>query len=1067
MYRKIYIILFFANLITLQVFAQGHVVKGKVIDDQGVVLPGVTIVEVDDNDRVVKGSISDINGNYMMEVSSPQATIKFSFIGYETVTEEVNGRTNIDVTISSGALAIDEVVIVAAGNSTSLTNINPRDRTGSSVEVDMSDMKNMSVTSVDDALQGQVAGLDILSGGSPGSGSSIVIRGLGGLGNSQPLIVVDGIVQKVSTSNIDLASADAEDIGTLVSIAPEDIKSIRVLKDAAETAVWGAQGANGVLEIETLRGSRGKTRFDVSYKKSYSIEPPHIPMLDGDEYVMLQQEMWHNSRGIFDLPPEIANDRDNVDYFNYAQNTDWIKEVTRVGEIVDYGFRMTGGGDKTTYFSSVNYQNNLGTVMNTANKRLTTRINIDYRISNRLSLNTQINYVNIYKDDNYKAPGNRNLRSMAFIKAPNMSVYEYDTKGNLTGDYFNPINNYQGNGKSFYNPVAISELSDNDRATNDFQTNFVLRFRVNDWLTFRETVSFQFGNTRSAQFLPYTAIGTRWLDANNNYALERNSTGILLTTRSSALLSLINTSDHLLSGTFLWETNQNSDEWIQTATGNGPSISITDPAANTTKNQISSSSSNVNSVGGLGQILYKYLDRHIFQINARMDANSKFGEAFRWGFFPSISYAWRFSEEGFIKQLGILGDSKLRVSYGRTGRSNLKAYDRHGYYSDAGGSYMYNQTLVPIQVELERLKWETVNMFNIGTDLSALRGRLYLTVEYYNKETQDMLWPDYNLPNSSGYSLLKQYNEGELRNRGWEFNTRMVLIRKKDLDLSLNFNIYNNRNSFIKFPSNLLTERNTELGNGAYPLKAIEGTPVGSFFGFRYLGVYPTTADAVARNRDGSTKFDANGDPIYMNYNGIYQFEGGDAKYQDVNFDGIIDLNDVVYLGDSNPDLAGGFGANMKYKGVTLNAQFMFRSGFQIVNEIAMDTETLSDRNNQSTAALHRWRRSGQDFPGMLPRAYLNHPANNLGSDRYVENGDFIRLNSLSLSYSFGKNMLKRLNMRSFEVSLIGRKLLTFTNYTGQDPEIRTNIDDPFWFGTDNGLVPPPSIYAINFMMGF
>ncbi len=1079
--QKLLSLLIFLAISTVAVNAQGHVVRGKVIDDQGLEIPGVTVFEVDANDRVMSGMITDYAGNYSMEFSSASAKVKFSFIGYETIAEDVNGRTIIDITMRSEAQALDEVVVVGTRATTSLTGVAERDRTGSSVTIDMEDLRMLSGSSAADALQGQVAGLDIVGGGSPGSGSSIVIRGLGSLGNSNPLIVVDGIIQKVSTGNIDLAAADAEDIGMLVSVAPEDIKSIRVLKDAAETAVWGSQGANGVLEIETRRGKKGKAQFDFTYKKSILVEVPTIPLLNGDEYVMLQQEMWHNARGIFDLPPEIANDKDYVDYFNYAQNTDWIGEITRIGEIDDVGFSVSGGGDKTTVYTSVNYQNNIGTVVNTANKRLTSRINIDYRISNRLTLNTQINYVNIYKDDNWSysriEDGRRidyNIRRMAYIKSPNMAIYEYDSKGALTGEYFNPINSYQGDGETYYNPVAMGDLSDRDRATDRFQTNFGLRFRINDWLTLREIVSFQFDNAQSSIFIPYTASGNRWLNSDNNFAWERNVTGTLFTTRTTALFSPIRTNFHSLSGTLLWETNQNSDEWIQTANGNGPSVYITDPAAYSTKNGIRSFSSIKNSVGGLGQILYKIKDRYIFQANARLDANSKFGETFRWGLFPSVSYAWRFSEESFMKRLGIFGDSKLRVSYGRTGRSDVGAYDRHGYYSDAGSgadgvssAYLEMSTLIPIQVELERLKWETVDMFNIGIDLAMFKDRWSFTVEYYNKETSDMLWKNYILPSSSGYSSLKQYNEGGLRNRGWEANTRVVVVRKRDLNFSLNFNIYNNENLFTEFPDNLITERNTELGNGAYPLKAEVGTPVGSFFGFRYLGVYPTTADAVARNADGSKKMDGNGKPIYMNYNGIYQFEGGDAIYQDINHDGIIDLNDVVYLGDSNPDFAGGFGANASYKRIRFSTQLLFRMGFQIVNEIAMDTETLSDRNNQSTAALLRWRRPGDDYPGMLPRAYLNHPANNLGSDRYVENGDFIRLNSLSISYALGRRTLERLKLRKFEVGFIGRKLLTFTKYTGQDPEIRNNMQDPFWIGTDNGLVPPPRVYAVNVVIGF
>jgi TonB-linked SusC/RagA family outer membrane protein len=1079
----------FITLSILDASAQGHVVRGKIVDETGLTVPGATVVEVDANDRIINGSITDIDGNYTLKFTSPNAVVKFSFIGYKTISEELNGRTVIDVQLELDSETIDEVVIRGSKISSSITGVSERDKTGSSVRIEMAEIKSAAVTSVGDALQGQIAGLDIMGGGSPGSGSSIVIRGLGSLGSSNPLIVVDGIVQKVSTSDIDLGSADTEDIGMLVSISPEDIKSVRVLKDAAETAIWGSQGANGVIEIETLTGTRGKTRFDFTYKKSLSIQAPTIPMLNGDEYIMLQQEMYHNKDGFVILPNEIANDPDYVDYYNYAQNTDWIGEITQIGEIDDINFKLSGGGDKTTFFASVGFQNNIGTVMNTANKRLTSRINLNYRISERLTLDTKISYVNIYKDDNWSyskdlsdmegGKENITIRRMAYIKSPNMAIYDHNSEGVKSDQYFNPLYSYQGDGSEYYNPYAVGMLSDNDRANNNFQTNFNLKFLVNDWLILRETVSFQYINTKNIKFLPYTALGARWLDGGNNWASEKNASGTLLTTRTTALLTPVKTDNHFLSGTFLWETNQNSDEWIQTSTGNGPSVYLTDPAAgaiknridfdNSTRNNISSSSSSVNSVGALGQVLYKLKDKHIFNVNARLDANSKFGNTFRWGLFPSVSYAWRFSDETFVRDMGYVDDSKLRISYGRTGSSSVKAYDRHGIYSAAKGSgtYLNMPTLIPTQVELERLKWETSDMLNVGLDLSMFKERLNITAEYYDKKTSDMLWPKYKLPTSSGYAQLKQYNEGGLTNRGWELSLRVRAVKRKKLNITLNFNIFNNKNLFTSFPANLITERNTDLGNGNFPLKAVIGTPVGSFFGFRYLGVYPTTEDAVAHNSDGSVKIDSYGKPIPMNYNGEYQFEGGDAIYQDVNYDGTIDLNDVVYLGDSNADYAGGFGVNVKYKGFSFNSQFLYRLGYQIVNEIAIETESMSDKRNQSTAVLRRWRRPGQDFPGMLPRAYRAHPANNLGSDRYVEDGDFFRLNNLTINYTFSQKVLKKLHLRKLKVGFNGRKLFTVTKYTGQDPEVKTKMTNPFWIGTDNGMVPSPKVYAINVEVGF
>ena len=1055
------LLLLFITIFAVHANAQKHILRGMVSDETGGIA-GATIAELDANKRIVQGTITNIDGNYTIQLSSPNATIQYSFIGYKTVVEKVNGRSSINVTLSSDDQMVGEVVITAERSSVSFTGVSKRDQTGSSAVVKMDGMQGSVVTSVGDALQGQVAGLDIMGGGSPGSGSSIVIRGLGSLGGSNPLVVVDGVVQRVNTSGLDFGSADQEDIGMLVSIAPEDIKAVRVLKDAAETAIYGTQGANGVLEIETNKGSKGKTRFDVSYKKSLSFDPPTIPMLNGDEYVMLQQEMYHNRYGVINLPPEISNDIEYLDYYNYAQNTDWVKDITQTGEIDDFGFKLSGGGDKTSYYASVNYQNNIGTVKNTANKRFTTRINLGYDISTKLNLNTQISYVNIYKDDNWS-----NVRSMAYKKAPNMAIYEHTTDGQKTNEFFTPLTNYQGNGVTYFNPSAVVAFSDNDRANNDFQTNFTLRYKANSWLTLSEMVSFQFQNSKSMEFLPYTAIGASWLNPENNSSVESNSTGTLVTTQTRANFNPVNNKVHSLSGMLMLETNQNKDESIETSAGNGPSTVITDPAASPMRRGIKSGSSVENTVGLLVNIHYKLLDRHIFQFNMRTDASSRFGASSRWGSFPSASYAWRFSDEPFLSSLSFLNDGKFRVSYGLAGKSDVRAYDRHGLYSSTGkGAYMDIQSIIPTQAQLQRLQWETSTSLNVGLDLAFFDDRLEFTGEYYDKITENILWGNYKLPSSAGFDKLMQFNDGSIQNSGFEFSTYFTAVKEKDWNVRLNLNIYFNENKFLTFPANIIDE-STDITNGKYPVKAEIGKPVGSFFGFRYLGVYPTTADAVAHNADGSVKIDTYGKPIPMNYNGTYQFEGGDARYQDVNFDGVIDLNDVVYLGDSNPDFAGGFGFNVKYKRLQINGQFLYRYGYQIVNDVALTAESMSNKDNQSKAVLNRWRVSGQDFENIIPRAYVGHPANNLGSDRYVEDASFLRLNNVSLNYTFGPTVLKSLHLTSLQVGFQARKLMTFTNYTGQDPEVQLKKEDALWFGKDSGDVPPPIVTAININIGF
>ncbi len=1056
------LILCMVSFVTL-VNAQKHIVRGKVSDDMGEII-GATVVELDANERIIQGTITNIDGDFSIQVSSPKATIQCSYVGYKSVTEKVNGRAMIKIVLESDAIMMKDFVVEAAAVGASMTGVSKRDMTGSSALLTIANAGITTVSSIDEALQGQIAGLDVVGGGSPGSGASIAIRGLGSLSGSNPLIVVDGVVQRVNTSNLDFGSADQEDIGMMLSIAPEDIKSVRVLKDAAETALYGTRGANGVIEIETRQGKKGKTTFDVSYKKSLSYEPARIPMLNGDEYVMLQQEMYHNRYGVIDLPNEISNNIEYADYYNYAQNTDWVGDITRLGQIDDFGFTLSGGGDKTSYYASVNYQNNIGTVKNTANERITTRINLGYIISTKLKLNTQISYVNINKDDNW---GGGNVRSMAYKKAPNMSIYRYNTLGEKSNEFYTPLENYQGNGVTYFNPSAVVALSNADQTNRDFQTNFTLTYQANKWLSIREVISFQFQNSKRMEFLPYTAIGAKWTSLDNNSASEQNSTGTLVTSETLIKFEPIKTKRHNLNGIVMLSIDQDQDEFIFTSTGGSPSTYIIDPAASPLRDAINSGSSVLNSVGILTNVFYKFLDRHMFQFNVRADASSRFGASSRWGSFPSLSYAWRFSDEPFLKKYSFLSDSKLRFSYGLSGNSDVRAYDRHAIYASTGkGTYMDIQSIIPTQAQLQKLQWETSRQFNVGLDVSFLDNRFQLIAEYYDKITDNVLWPNYKLPSSTGYTSLKQYNDGSIENSGFEITTNITVIKKKDWNVKFNYNIYFNQNKFLSFPANIINQQ-TDISNGKYPVKAEIGKPVGAFFGFRYLGVYPTTADAVAHNADGSVKLNPYGNPIPMNYNGTYQFEGGDAIYQDVNHDGTIDLNDVVYLGDSNPDFAGGFGFTVKYKDFQFNASFLYRYGYKIVNQVALQAESMSNKDNQSSAVLNRWRVSGDDYPNMIPRAYQNHPANNLGSDRYVEDASYLRLNNIAVSYSLPTKISKMLNLRNLSLGIQLRKLFTLTNYTGQDPEVRLSKEDALWFGKDTGTVPSPIITALNLSLGF
>jgi hypothetical protein len=450
------------------------------------------------------------------------------------------------------------------------------------------------------------------------------------------------------------------------------------------------------------------------------------------------------------------------------------------------------------------------------------------------------------------------------------------------------------------------------------------------------------------------------------------------------------------------------------------------------------------------------------------EAHSSFGQNNRWGLFKGISAAWRFSSEPFLESASWLGESKLKASWGVSGRQPSDVYARFATYeSTRTGNYILNPVIAPTRVQLNNLRWETITSYDVGLELNMFKDRVYILAELYDKVTEDILFNRYQIPYSSGFDQLRYLNGGEMTNKGWEIMADFKLIKRKDLMWSFNFNASQNINAFTKLPENFNSERSTSIGNEQYPKKVVEGEPIGSFFGFHYLGVWAKDEDVVARDADGAVMLDNKGIPIPLRYTDSYTFKGGDPIYEDINHDGKIDLNDVVYIGDSNPSFIGGFGTSVKFKSFDFSASFHYRLGFDIINGIAIKTEAVNNRDNQSKAVLNRWRVQGQDEPGMTPRAYLGHPANNLGSDRYVEQGDFLRLNNIKLSYRLSQSLCNKLHVRKANVAISARKLFTWTKYSGQDPEIGQNASNPFWIGVDNARTPPPRVFTFSIGIGF
>ncbi|NLO70476.1 MAG: SusC/RagA family TonB-linked outer membrane protein [Porphyromonadaceae bacterium] len=1062
---RYYIIGFFL-LCYIGVNAQ-YVIQGVIKDaaDQEPLI-GATIAEVDKENRFIAGTSSDADGRFQFRVSSPNASLRVSYIGYVSKDIKLKGEKTLEVLLESDTRQMEEVVVIAQARTTnSMMPIAERDLSTAVGKLDAAQLAEVPVTSVGEMLQGRISGVDITSiSGDPGSGVSIRIRGTSSLStNSEPLIVVDGIPYETKIdTRVNFATATQEDFGAMLDISPADIESIEVLKDAAAAAVWGAQGANGVLVITTKRGTKGRTQFSYDTKLSTVGEPKSVPMLSGYEYAMLQTEALFNAQGVVNIPKEIAYDSEWFNYHNYAQNTDWIGALTQRSFSQEHNFSLTGGGEKARYRTSVSFLDQRGTTINTGLKRIATRFNMDYDLSDRIRFSADISYTNMNADRSYSD----NIRQMAYRKAPNMGIYEMDANGNRTGKYFAPEMSYQGTGYDFYNPVALAKDGMNKERTNRVIAKFFLRYYfIPEILYWSSDAAFDFMDNNARRFFPQSASGADWQSGNMNRMTESDREGSTIQTFNKLIFTPKINEDHRITSLLNFSTYDKSSVSMAQSGTNTSVYTISQVSDAMRLLSLSSAKSKIRTVSLLGNVNYVMFDRYIITAGLRLDGDSRFGTASRWGLFPAISGAWRLSSEPFTENWTWMNDFKIKASYGENGTPPNTAY---GHFSRYGASGTYDDigSIVPLNIQLDNLKWETVIQSNLGVDFAFLNNKLSGSFDLYNKRTKDVIFVNVSIPSSSGYTTLTAQNWGTIDNKGWELNLNTNFYKEKDWDVNFNFNFAQNKNYIVEIPAGYNDQRYT-YNNGEYARRIAVGKPIGSIFGYRYLGVYATDQDALVKDANGNIVYNyATGEPLVMrSKNGASSFVGGAAIYEDIDHNGVIDERDLVYLGDSNPLLTGGFGPNIRWKNFMLNAFFHFKYDFDVVNNTRMQTENMYTRNNQNTATLRRWRRQGDNTD--IPRALLGRGYNWLGSDRFVEDASYLRLKNISLAYSLDRELLKKYNLKSVKLYVTAYNVFTWTKYTGQDPEISIYTSNPFALAVDNSRTPPGKMFTFGLNVSF
>lgn len=1107
-------------------------VHGTLSDDMGPLM-GATVCEIDATGRIIESALTDLNGNFTMKVRNTKDKIRFSYVGLETVTMPINKTTYVLKMKSKTRLK--EVTVTSKRRMQGNTlPIPQREISYATQTISMKEFEGLGITSVDEALQGRIAGLDIVgNSGNLGSGSTMRLRGassISTLTDANPLIVVDGNIREVNLDNFDMAGANDEKFAELLNINPEDIASITVLKDAAATAVYGSQGGNGVIELTTKRGVRGAPKVTYSLKLTGTYQPQGYDLLSGDDYTMMLKEAYFNPRQNDNASNKYAIPEINyvddpsilADWRQYRANTDWRDAVTQWGLRQNHYATITGGGEKASFRIGAGYDHETGTIIQQKMNRFSTRVNLDYNVSQRIRVSTNFSLTYSKYDDN-----SDDLLAIALKKMPNMSIYQIDpVTGKETDKYYNMPQSgtyigsevFKNDQRNYVNPVASAYLAKKQRRVYDMNPELILNYQLlglddQHWqLNWRSSVYMNISNHYNDSFYPQELVTKRWEDKVNTSASSSSKSVSFNTKQTLTLIPAFANKDHsmMMMGRFELTSGSSSS---QSTDGYGlPSTNgvIVSPSAGGIINGMSSGYSQWRSMYYTFSAHYAYKERYIADFTVRADGTTKFGPGNRWGYFPSVSLKWIVSDEPWMQKLKpTLSMLAIRPSWGRVGNQPGQNYLFTSKYGTTD-KYIDMSAMKPLNIRLTDLKWQLVSSYNFGIDLGFLDGRINLTIEGYQSTTSDMLMGSFRIPSNTGFATVPYHNNGKMRNTGWEFHintNRMIKAGKFSMDMNANFG--NNRNEILEMDEYILENKNSKYGyaNGETLRRVQLHNPFGAIYGFKYKGVYQynyltiknhvqemveagATKDdiqawwrewsgsgktaPVAVGADGNLILEGNNVPKRMMYDyrsdntghdGAFPgFNGGDAIYDDLNHDGQINALDITYLGSSLPKLTGGFGFSFNYGQWRLSTQFTYRVGNKIINKARLSAEAMTGNDNQSQAVNYRWRQEGDVTP--IPRAMYgsNSNYNTLISDRFVEDGSYLRMSYAQLNYSINKKNLTwiGLNRLSFYASVNNPFVLT--KYSGVDPDIAFGGEDP---AIDNMQTPRSRSYTLGITVDF
>jgi len=972
-------LILFLSCLSMGLFAQ-QMLKGKVTDKEGLPLPGVAVTIK----GTATGAVTNFDGMYSIELPSNDLILQFRYLGMITQDVNYSGQEELNIVLEEELSKLNEVVVIGYGS------VKRRDVTGSVSSVKDSVLNINKTPNLSDALQGRIAGVNVTSqSGELGGAVNYNIRGSNSVfGDNSPLFIIDGV--QIDVDQNEVASAGVGSVAPLdplQNINPQDIESIEVLKDASATAIYGSRGANGVIIVTTKTGKTGELNFDYTGSIGFSEAANRIDVITPDEY-LLYREARDPGNGFNN------NDDGTPRDFSNIPSNNWQDQILRTGVVTNHNFTAGGATKNTNYSASVGFLNQEGVIIDNDYRRYNARINVTHDQSDRLKLGFNLNTAFSETDGVANSGGGggefNGVVQLMVIANP------WEMQDVIQEDIAT---------EQFVSPLSLIEEAEKQIRFSRTIGSLYGQYKLTDHLTFRSQIGANFNGTKLKEFHNTESLfGARW-----------NGRGVIRQSESYS---------YNWTNTLRWAKTLAGGHWLNVLLGHEAfkynwetlfldvtdfdfqGAGINDISLGQVFNGYGSQRNQNTRLSYFTRINYTYKGRYLFTFNYRADSSSKFGPGNRWGYFPGGAFAWRASRENFLKNVKAIEDLKLRVSYGLTGNERIPPFLYQQRTSPA--FYATNDNLelglAPGSLGNPDLGWETTTQFDIGFDVSLFEGRISATFDYYSKLTTDMLI-DVPIPAQSGFNSQWQ-NIGSVRNRGIEFSISTVNIRTKDFVWTTDFNISTNRNEVRDLGDLEFIPTIVSGGWITNPGRVEVGQPIGIMYGLVFDGIHQEG------NEEGATP--------------------GTMKYKDLNGDGTINDDDRTIIGDSNPLHIGGLSNAFQYKNFGLSFLFQWSYGNDVFNAATLRTNGFQPFMNITRDYYENaWTPENQS--NVAP-AFGNVEI--VPSSYFVEDASFLRLKNVNFTFDLPSRIFENSDIDGLRLFVSGNNLLTWTNYSGFDPEV-------------------------------